>query len=363
MEGDSMFRNKNKTVFIILLLLILVITVTACDNNDNKQKPQDKSDIPEEKRSSFLMDTIVDIKVYGEKAEEIVEKSFARMREIEDEMSRSKESSYISKINKNAGKKAVKVDEDTFRVIEKALKYAELTNGKFDPTIGPVVSLWGIGTKDARVPSDQEINDTKNLVNYKMVELNKDQRKVKLLKKNMKLDLGAIAKGYAADEVRKIMDENNAVSAFVNLGGNVLVYGDKTDGSLWNVGIQDPRESRGSVAGSIEVADKTIVTSGNYERYFKEDGKIYHHILNPDTGRPSRNNLLSVSIITKDSFDADVISTSAFILGLDKGMELINNMDNVEAIFITDNLDVKTTPGLKGKVKILNSDFNLTEGD
>ena len=179
----------------------------------------------------------------------------------------------------------------------------------------------------------------------------------------MKLDLGAIAKGYAADEVRKIMDENNAVSAFVNLGGNVLVYGDKTDGSLWNVGIQDPRESRGSVAGSIEVADKTIVTSGNYERYFKEDGKIYHHILNPDTGRPSRNNLLSVSIITKDSFDADVISTSAFILGLDKGMELINNMDNVEAIFITDNLDVKTTPGLKGKVKILNSDFNLTEGD
>ena len=174
MEGDSMFRNKNKTVFIILLLLILVITVTACDNNDNKQKPQDKSDIPEEKRSSFLMDTIVDIKVYGEKAEEIVEKSFARMREIEDEMSRSKESSYISKINKNAGKKAVKVDEDTFRVIEKALKYAELTNGKFDPTIGPVVSLWGIGTKDARVPSDQEINDTKNLVNYKLVEGKKD---------------------------------------------------------------------------------------------------------------------------------------------------------------------------------------------
>ena len=358
-----MLRNKNKTIFIILLSLILVVTFTACDNSETKQKSQNGSDISSAKRSSFLMDTIVDIKVYGDKAEKIIDKSFARMNEIEDEMSRSKESSYISKINENAGQKAVKVDEDTFRVIKKALEYAEITKGKFDPTIGPLVSLWGIGTKDARVPTDQEVSETSELVNYEWVKLNENERKVKLLHQNMKLDLGAIAKGYAADEVRKIMDKHNAVSAFVNLGGNVLVYNNKPDGTDWNVGIQDPRESRGSVAGSIEVVDKTIVTSGNYERYFREDGKLYHHILNPDTGRPSRNKLLSVSIITKDSFDADAISTSAYILGLDKGMELVNNMDNVEAIFITDNLDVKVTPGLEGKVKILNSDFNLIEGD
>jgi thiamine biosynthesis lipoprotein len=361
MDGEIMFDSRKKFMVIAILVLITFITLTACDNNAEKMKKN--SDIPVDQSSSFIMDTIVDIKVYGQKAEKVVDESFERMREIENEMSRSKESSYISKINDNAGEKAVKVDSDTFKVIKKALEYAKTTKGKFDPTIGPFVTLWGIGTKKARVPSEQEIEHTKKLVNYNWIDLNKDLKKVKLLHRGMKIDLGAIAKGYAADEVRKIMSKYEVRSAFVNLGGNVLVYRDKTDGTNWNVGIQDPREERGNVAASIEVSDKTIVTSGNYERYFKEDGRLYHHIINPDTGKPSRNNLLSVSIITKNSFDADALSTSTFILGLDKGMELVNNMDNMEAIFITKSLDVKVTSGLKGRIKILNSDFKLIEGD
>lgn len=353
-----MFSMKKRSIFIIILIVVLIL-LTGCQKSN-----QNNTNLSKEKtESSYLMDTLVKMKVYGVDAKVVIDKSFSRMRDIENEMSRNIDTSEVSKINQNAGTGWVKVNPDTFAVIKKAYHYAELTSGKFDPTIGPLVSLWGIGTSKAAVPSDVELRKAKELVNYKWLELDNKNKRVKLIKENMKLDLGAIAKGYAADEVRDITSNHNIKSAFVNLGGNVLVIGGKPDGSFWKIGIQDPREARGSVMASLEMKDKTIVTSGNYERYFKEDGQIYHHILNPETGRPTRNNLLSVSIITNNSFDADAISTSAFILGKRKGMEFIENMDDLEAIFIKDNLDVYLTSGLIGKVKILDSDFKLIEGD
>jgi len=155
----------------------------------------------------------------------------------------------------------------------------------------------------------------------------------------------------------------NIEHAFVNLGGNVLVIGDKVDGSPWKIGIQDPRQGRGNVMAVIDAVDLTIVTSGNYERYFEENGKLYHHILNPKTGYPADNNLLSVSIISENSFDADALSTAIYVMGLEKGMRFIENMENVYVMFITKELDVYLSSGLKEIVTINDSDFNIIEGE
>jgi len=309
-----MFKKRNIILFVIIITLS--ITIVGCQSSEkDKTNINSGNNITKEKSSEFLMDTKVDMQVYGEKAQEVINNSFVRMREIENEMSKNIKKSEISKINNNAANQWVRVSKDTFKVIEKALEYARLTNGRFDPTIGPLVELWGIGTSEARIPSAGEIEKTKKLVNYKNLKLNKEDNSIKFEKENMKIDLGGIAKGYAADEVRNIVKNAGIGSAYVNLGGNVLVIGGKEDGTPWKIGIQDPREARGSVMASLEIRDKTVVTSGNYERYFRKDGVLYHHILNPETGKPSRNELLSVSIISKDSFEADVLSTSAFILG------------------------------------------------
>lgn len=335
----------------LVIIVIVLFLITGC------QKKTDLSKIPQDTGTTFLMDTLIQMKVYGENADDVIKESFARLREIENEMSVSITDSQISKVNNNPGK-YVKIDRDTFLVIKKALEYAELTNGRFDPSIGPLVKLWGIGTKYVRVPADDEITQTRKKVNYKWVEINEEEYSVKV-REGMMLDIGAIAKGYAADEVRKIVINNNVKSAYVNLGGNVLVVGGKPDSTPWRVGIQDPRYNRGNVMTSIDVRDKTIVTSGNYERYFEQDGIIYHHIIDPMSGRPSRSGIISVSIITNNSFDADALSTSVFILGPEKGLELVNKLKGVEVLIIKENLDIIMTDGLKSKVKLLNDDFKI----
>ncbi len=344
---------NTKKALILFLIILSFIFITACE-----KRRIDLDEFPQKTGTTFLMDTLIQMKVYGENAEEVIDESFACLREIEREMSATMEDSEIFRVNSNTGK-FVDIGENTYKVLKKALEYAELTEGKFDPSIGPLVQLWGIGTKNARVPSREEINNVKNLVDYRLVELEDKETAVKLPKEGMLLDLGAIAKGYAADEVRNIIVSKGIKSAYVNLGGNVLVVGGKPDGNPWKVGIQDPRFERGSVMASIEVKDKTIVTSGNYERYFEKDGIIYHHLLDPQTGYPASSGIISASIITRDSFDADALSTSIFILGPEKGMNLIKSLEGVEVMIITDNLEVMLSEGLKEKVVILDSDFKL----
>ncbi|MGM0411585.1 MAG: FAD:protein FMN transferase [Bacillota bacterium] len=350
--------NKKNKLLITVLIIFITFTLTSCSNN----KPNETEAVTESK-SEFLMDTIVDMKVHGANAKKALEASFDRMEEIENQMSKTIKESDVYKINKNAENNWVKVDKGTFKVIKKAVEYAKITEGKFDPSISPLVDAWGIGTENAKVPDENEIVKNKSLVNYENILLDSENNRVKFSKKGMAIDLGGIVKGYAADEVRKVLKSYNIKSAFVNLGGNVLTVGSKEDGSLWKIGIQDPRKNRGSVMAALEMKDKTVVTSGNYERYFEEDGVIYHHILNPETGKPTRNNLLSVSIITDDSFEADVLSTSIFIMGLDKGKELIENRKGIEAIFVTEENHVYLTSGLKDKVEIINSDFEIIEGE
>jgi thiamine biosynthesis lipoprotein len=349
--SGNLFNKKNVIFFIILIFSLLILT--ACGTNSAENLPQADD-------SAFLMDTLVQMRAYGENAEIAVKESMGRIRDIENLMSKTIEESDIYKLNNNPIQE-IEISGESKIVLEKAKNYAEMTAGNFDPTIGALVELWGIGSKDARVPAESEIKDALKNLGYNYLLLNDTTAVIN--KVGVKLDLGGIAKGYAAEEVKKVVKSHNVESAFVNLGGNVLVIGNKVDGSPWKIGIQDPREGRGNVMAIVDAVDETIVTSGNYERYFVEEGKLYHHILDPKTGYPAENNLLSVSIISENSFDADALSTAVYVMGLEKGMDFVQNLETVEVMFITKKLNVYLSTGLKDSIEISDSDFNVIEGE
>ncbi len=238
--------------------------------------------------------------------------------------------------------------------------YSKLTSGAFDLTVGPLVKLWDIGFPDARIPAQSEIDATLPLIDFNLVTLDKNSHSIYLEKKGMLLDLGGIGKGYAADEVANILRESGVEHAIIDLGGNVYALGDKPGNKLWTIGIQDPFGLRGNGIGTINVANKSLVTSGIYERYLEtEDGKKYHHILNPSTGYPYDNQIAGVSIISDYSIDGDALSTSTFALGIEDGLAFIEKLDGIDAIFVTTDYNVYVTSGIKDKFRLTSPDFTL----
>jgi thiamine biosynthesis lipoprotein len=253
----------------------------------------------------------------------------------------------LGEVNAQAGIAPVKVHEDVIEILETALRYAEISDGAFDPTVGPLVKLWGIGTEEPRLPGQDEIDAVLPLINWRNVRIDKQTSTVFLTRSGMALDLGAIAKGYAADEAVKIIRKRRIPRAIIDLGGNIFTYGVKADSSPWRVGIQEPSGGlRGSYIGIVEVRNKTMVTSGVYERYFEVDGKRYHHILSTRDGYPVENQLLSVTIITDRSIDADALSTGIFALGYEKGKALAESLENVEVLFVFEDFSVRGTSGI-----------------
>jgi len=342
-----------KKVIAILMVVFIPLSLIACGNNNQQYT-----------RTDFMMDTVIQVTAYGRNAKKAVDESMEKLKEIDNLMSSQKSGSDIQKINENAGKKYVKVNPETVYVIKTALKYGEISGGNFDITIAPLINLWGIGTDHAHVPTESQIKDAMKYINYKDVLLDEKNDEVKLSRKGMSIDLGGIAKGYAADEIENIMKENGVKHALINLGGSsVYLYGSKPDGSNWNIGIQNPFGDKGKYFAIVSGKDMLIDTSGNYERYFIQNGKRYHHILNPFTGYPAESGVVSTTIVSTNikSIDADALSTITFILGVDKGMKLIESMPGVDAIFVTPDYKVYATSGLKGKLKITDSRFKLYE--
>ncbi|WP_347460529.1 FAD:protein FMN transferase [Clostridium sp. DMHC 10] len=228
-----------------------------------------------------------------------------------------------------------------------------MSQGAFDISLAPVIELWGVFTKHERVPLEKEIKEKISLVSYNNLILNEGENTVKFSKENMKIDLGGIAKGYAADRATQIYKQNNVNAAFINLGGNVMVFGEKPDNSDWSVGVQEPFKSRGEIIGVVNITNESVVTSGNYVRYFEDKGVKYHHIIDPRTGYPVDSNLMSVTVISQNSMEGDALSTAAFVLGDKEGMQLIKNY-GVKAIFITKDKKVKITSNMR-------QDFYLIE--
>ncbi|WP_026895005.1 FAD:protein FMN transferase [Clostridiisalibacter paucivorans] len=347
-----MYHKKN--CLLIILFVFIVFNIAACSNtSDNDELTETQS------KNAFALGTEINIKIYDNPSEDIFKKALERVYEIEKKMSINMPKSEIININQNAGKEYIPVSDDTFKVIQRGKYYSELSSGHFDISIGSLVKIWNIGTENAEVPDKIDIQDRLNLIDYNSILLDEKNKSVMLKNDGMVIDLGGIAKGYAADEVSKILKENDVNHAIINLGGNVFALGNKIDGTPWRIGIQDPFNPRGSFIGVIEVEDKAIVTSGIYERFFEQDGKRYHHILSPFTGYPVDNNLASVSIISGNSMDADALSTSLFSLGLKDGLDLCESLNNIEAIFITKDKEVYTSSGLKDNFSIENNEFKL----
>jgi thiamine biosynthesis lipoprotein len=231
-------------------------------------------------------------------------------------------------------------------LLQEAKKISELSDGAaLDITVAPIVNAWGICSDDPRIPSANEINDLLPFINYNDVLIDEENSTVMLQREGQKIDLGGIAKGYIGDLAIDIYKEYGITSAFINLGGNVVVLGNKPDGSSWKVGVQDPRGDTSDIIGYVEVCDQAVVTSGDYQRYFIEDGKRYCHIIDPTTGYPIDNDLMSVTVITSSSADADGLA-KAIVLGLDDGMAFIEAYDGAEAIFITTDKEIYVTEGL-----------------
>lgn len=326
----------------------------------DQQQSQQNQQIKQE--TYFIFDTIVTVKIYDERAtDEDFKNIHSLLQNIEDKMSRTLESSELSKLNAHAGQGPYKVSADTFDVISRAIDYAQRTDGAFDPTVGPLVNSWLIGTEDAHVPSQSEIDEDLKLVGYDLVKLDKDNLTVTLEKPGMVIDLGGIAKGYAADVIAGYVRDKGYVGAIVDLGGNIFAVGEKPSGDAWTIGVQDPDETRGNPIGKMSVKDKTIVTSGVYERYFVANGKHYHHILDTKTGYPVENNLNSVTIVTDISSDADGLSTAIFSLGIEKGMAFIESKTDAEAIFITKDKKVYMSSGISKIFELTNDSYTVAE--
>lgn len=284
--------------------------------------------------TDMLFDTVIKIQILDPADESILD-SLKKLCEKYDTMfSTTNTDSELYKLN-HANGQPFTVSSETANLIQEGIHYSELSGGAFDLTIEPVSALWDFKADKPTVPSSDAIAQAVSHVDYTKVDI--QDNTVTLEDPEASIDLGAIAKGYIADQVKTYLKKQGIKHAIINLGGNVDVIGTKPDGSKYNIGIQKPFDESGEAITSVQLKDQTVVTSGIYERYFKKNGKLYHHILDPRTGYPCENNLYSVSIITDSSTKADALSTTCFLLGYEKGMELIQSMDGVEAIFITDD--------------------------
>lgn len=312
--------------------------------------------------SELALGTVCSIRVFDGFSEEALSAAFARIREIDATMSANAPGTALAAVNEAAGREAVRIPQDLRFVIKKALSYAELSGGAFDPSIGPLVKLWNIGMEGERVPSVAELAAVLPLVDASAVTVDDEGGTAYLARQGMRLDLGAIAKGYAADEAARILAERGVKAAVVDLGGNIKVLGSKPDGKPWRVGIQNPADQRGAYLGIVELSgEATMVTSGVYERFFMgEDGLRYHHILDTRTGYPVRNGLQSITVIARSSIDADGLSTTLFAMGLELGMALAEKLPDVEAVFIDEGNRVYISSGLGSSFKLENPAFVLS---
>lgn len=349
-----------RKLVIITIFIIIASAASGC-------RSEQQTDFEPFAKNHVALNTVNRITIYDKSrrdAELILDAAFSRIDEVEAAMSLYIDESEINQINRQAGVKSVQVSQETFDLLLLAEESARLSQGAFDPTIGPLVTAWGITSDNPRIPDDEELDVLLELVNYRNLVMEQPDG-VFLAREGMKLDLGGIAKGYAADEAKRIIREMGSSSALINLGGNILLAGSKPDGTPWRIGVQDPHSSRGRYIVIITLEGGTVVTSGTYERYFFDNDIRYHHILDTSTGFPADTGLESVTIVTENSAYADALSTAAFVLGIEEGFAFIESIEDVEAVFITEDKRVFKTSGFSSPdlgVSLSHDDYRIIEG-
>ncbi|MBR5490110.1 MAG: FAD:protein FMN transferase [Oscillospiraceae bacterium] len=329
-------RQKTKKLnflWIFTASLIVVFSLTSCGFFNKKTAKKFTE-------TAFFLDTIVSITVYSEADSAMLPKCLQLCAEYEKIFSRTDSESELFALNECG---SMAVSEHLLNVISTAKMYSEISEGRFDFTMGGVSSLYNFSSESPALPSDSELKEAMSHVGWENIIIDGDT--VTLVDGEAIIDLGAIAKGYIADRLCDLLRENGVESAIIDLGGNILCLGSKPDGSQFKVGIQYPYKDSSQYITAVSITDMSVVTSGVYQRYFEQSGVRYHHILDPDTGVSIDNGLISVSIIGEKSVDCDALSTTVFALGLEKGMELINSLENTYAVFITEDMEVHYSEG------------------
>lgn len=328
MTGKKSRKMRNRIftgiVFVLVLSAVLIVYM--------QQNPQKE----EMSIRGFKLNTAVRIVVYDSGEEELLDKAMALCDRYEKIFSSTRADSELYQLNHGELPQEdgwYVLSEECAELIEKGLYYSQLSEGAFDITVEPVSSLWDFTSEMPVVPDEQEIKEAKELVGYQKTEL--DGNRIRFAQEGMGIELGAIAKGYIADRIKEFLLANGVKSGIIDLGGNILCIGERSDGDAFRIGIQKPFAERSDTIGTAMIRGKSVVSSGIYERYFEQEGRLYHHILNPGSGYPYENELTGVTIVSEQSVDGDALSTTCFALGLEKGMELINRLPEVQAVFIT----------------------------
>lgn len=325
-----------KRIFVVFLCLFLLSGCAAGGNAGASST-----------RYLTAMDTVMSLTAYGENRDGALEEAIAEIQRLDDLLSIGNENSDISRLNRE---KTAELSPDTWSLLSQALSLARDTQGVFDPTVYPLVKLWGFYDKDYHVPTRQELSQALALVDYREVSISQDSYGASL-GTGQQIDLGGIGKGFASQRVTELLRDAGVTSAMVSLGGNIQCLGAKPDGSPWNIGIRDPFGEE--LYATVRVTDKAVITSGGYERYFEdpETHHIYRHILDPRTGFPAEKGLSSVSIVTSDGTLGDGLSTALYIMGLEDATAYWQtHREDFEAVFITDDGTLYATEGLRGSM-------------
>lgn len=314
---------------LITVFLWMGIVLSACDGVNNQPT----------RRTQFIMGTLVEITVFHfnpDTIQTVTTQAFDEMQRIEQLMSTYIPDSEISRINRAAGKEAIPVSPEVEEVIREGIYWSEQSSGAFDITVEPLVHLWNFDEEKKVIPSGNTLRKTTSLVNYKDIEIK--NHAVRLKRLGMGINVGGLAKGYAVDRAISIL-RNKMSNGIVNAGGDLFAFGQKNSQTPWNIGLQHPRKPQDLLA-SFAVKNQAIATSGDYQRYFIKDGIRYHHIFDPQTGKPARL-MISATIITMEVMDADALATAVFVMGPDKGIEWVDSMDNVEAMLVLEDGSIR----------------------
>lgn len=357
---DWMMQIKNTLTGICCMFLSLCF-LSGCAQKDQTYR-----------ESRLAMDTVTTVTVVSpsrEKAKDAMDAAFAEIERLETLLNYYSAESDISAINRASGKSPVKVSSETIDILQKAVFIGEETGGAFNPAIGPIMKLWKFTRQGAgrSLPSRELIGDTLTLLDYRKIRINESDSTVFLEKEGMEIDLGGIAKGYAADRAIEAIQGQGIQSALVSIAGDIKGIGVREDGKLWRVGIQDPRLKNGKseekvadIIAAIDLSNRAVSTSGDYQRFFMKDGKRYHHIIDHRTGYPTDSDLISVSVIAPEGYISDGLSTGVFVLGAEEGISLLESQ-GFDGVLIDRDRKVYTTKRLRGKITILKEGYHIAD--
>lgn len=341
MENDKKRKPNKKSFIAIILCAVIVLGIVSYDFLSGRSSCE---------KTSVAMGTVVTVKLFGFGAEKDLDKIETEINGLENSvLSWRKEGSDVYRINEGAGS-PVSVSPDTVKIIGKCIDISDDCNGVFDISVGKVTKLWDFGGENQRLPSDSEIKSALADVGYRNVSVSGNAVQIK---KGQSLDLGAVGKGFACDKIRELLDKGSTKSAVISVGGSLLIYGNKT----FSVGIVNPDNDKQSM-GTLKLKNTCVSTSGNYEKYFEQDGKRYHHILNATTGYPATSEFKSVTVVSESGLLSDALSTVCYIVGYRKSIEILKKYD-AEAVFIFNNNAVKVTDGISGKFTVTDDGYTL----